>query len=88
MVSAVIPRHDAAGTFEGTTELPSVWREMTDGPGVLAQRNPGRDGLGLSWLKAEDRAQVRATAADRGLTVETSVWRRVYDASTRYLVPS
>lgn len=70
-----------------TTKLPSVWCEMTDGPGVLAQRNPDRDDLGLSWRTAQDRARVRATAAERGLTVETSVWRRVYDASRRYLVP-
>lgn len=66
-----------------------LWEELVGGSGVLALRDVDwSDDLEWHWVSAEGRAQARARVAEQGLSVETSVWRQVYDASRRYLVPS
>ncbi|MDN5803500.1 MAG: hypothetical protein L0H26_02775 [Microlunatus sp.] len=70
-----------------TAQLPSALRELLVVPGMLAVRDVERVDLALSWVTSRDRVRARAAAAERGMTVEADLWRRVYDASRRYLVP-
>ncbi len=69
-------------------QLPATWQQLIDGPGVLALKDIEQLGdVELSWISAEYRARTRAHAAADGLTVDADLWRDVYEAARRYLVP-
>ena len=80
---------DGSVRISSLSAWPSAWRDVLDGPGIVAVRALDRpDELTGREVTAEDRVRVRVRAAEQGLSVQTEIWRQVYDASRRYLVPS
>ncbi len=80
---------DGSVRISSLSAWPSAWRDVFDGPGIVAVRALDRpDELTGREVTAEDRVRVRVRAAEQGLSVQTEIWRQVYDASRRYLVPS
>lgn len=68
--------------------MPDSWQQMVLGSGVLAMRETELlDDIEMGWTSAIGRAEVRAEAAAGGVVVDAELWRSVYQASRRYLVP-
>lgn len=83
-----LARSDGSVGIGILAHLPPAFEQAIGRAGVLAVRDSEQLGeVDLSWIRADDRAHVRAQAAATGVRVDTGIWRDVYAASRRYLVP-
>ncbi|MDO5712356.1 MAG: hypothetical protein Q4P32_11530, partial [Micrococcales bacterium] len=81
-------RPDGSMGVGNLDRLPATWQQLIDGPGVFALRDIEQfDDVELSWISAQDRTRTRTQAAAGGVIVDADLWRSVYAAARRYLVP-